>query len=47
MHGARAGAPRGSGHGNYKHGTRTVEATERRRALRLLLALSRDTMGRL
>lgn len=47
MHGARAGAPKGSGHGNYKHGGRTNEAINRRRALRLLMSLSRDTIGRL
>jgi hypothetical protein len=47
MHGARAGASRGSGHGNYRHGARTIEATELRRALRLLMSSSRDLIGQL
>ena len=38
MHGARGGAPPGKGNGNYRHGTRTKEATE---AVRLVSLLSR------
>lgn len=30
FHGARGGAPRGKRHGNYKHGNRSIEATEAR-----------------
>jgi hypothetical protein len=46
-HGAGGGAPRGEGHGMYKHGGRTIEATELRRALRLLLSSSRDLISEL
>ena len=44
-HGAGGGAPRGTAHGMYKHGRRTIEAMEQRRALRLLMSMSRDTIG--
>ena len=47
MHGARAGAPKGSKHGMYKHGARTQQATLRKRALRLLMSMSRDLIGSL
>lgn len=46
-HGAGAGAPRGKAHGMYKHGGRTIEATEQRRALRALLSTSRDLTGQI
>jgi hypothetical protein len=46
-HGAGGGAPRGAAHGMFKHGKRTIEATERRRALRALLSSSRDLIASL
>ena len=42
VHGARGGAPRGSRHGNYKHGQRTREAIEARRSMAELLRMARD-----
>ncbi len=45
MHGAGGGAPRGSGHGSYKHGGRTREAVEARKMVNALLRLSREKMG--
>ena len=46
MHGAKGGAPRGAGHGNYKHGERTLEAVETRKLLAVLTRLSRETAGK-
>ena len=37
MHGARAGAPRGEAHGQFKHGARTIEQQEQRKLLAALL----------
>ena len=42
VHGARGGAPRGSRHGNYKHGQRTREAIEARRSIAELLRMARE-----
>ena len=39
MHGARGGAPRGAGHGNYRHGGRTRDTVETRRLANLLARL--------
>ncbi len=44
MHGAGGGAPRGVGHGNYRHGGRTREAVETRRAVNSLVRLIRETI---
>jgi len=41
MHGAKAGAPKGVAHGNYRHGLYTCEAVTCRRAVSLLVRLSR------
>jgi hypothetical protein len=42
VHGARGGAPRGPKHGNYRHGERTREALETKRAMGALLRDVRD-----
>jgi len=44
MHGARGGAPRGAGHGNFRHGARTREAVEARKAVNALVRLFRETI---
>ena len=45
MHGAGGGAPRGAGHGNYRHGGRTKEAVDARKMVNALVRLVRETMG--
>jgi len=45
FHGARAGAPKGSANGAYKHGLFTNEAIEERRLLSALLKASRDAVS--
>src|SRR4051794_34461028 len=44
-HGAGGGAPRGEAHGMYRHGRRTIEAEEQRRAIKQLLAESWATLA--
>ncbi len=44
MHGARGGAPRGGGHGSYKHGGRTREAVEARKMVNALVRLVREVI---
>jgi len=41
MHGARGGAPKGKGNGNFRHGGRMKEATEALRRVRELIRLAR------
>ena len=45
FHGARAGAPKGSLNGAYKHGLFTSEATQERRFVSALLKASRDAVN--
>jgi len=45
MHGARAGAPTGERNGMYKHGQRTKEAIEERRAISKLIRAARATIA--
>ena len=45
MHGARAGAPRGVGHGRFSHGARTIQAREEMEMLRALLKWVRGIEG--
>jgi hypothetical protein len=47
MHGARGGAPKGKGNGNYRHGERTTEAISQRGSLRLVLESVREALVRL
>lgn len=47
MHGARGGAQPGTAHPNYRHGGRTVEATELRRFLAELTREARETVIKL
>lgn len=42
FHGARAGAPCGKAHGQYKHGHYTKEAVEQRREFSALLRVCRS-----
>ena len=42
VHGARGGAPRGPRHPNFKHGARTGETIEVRRALTDLIRMARN-----
>ena len=42
MHGARAGAPRGDAHGNFRHGARTIQAREEMKLVRALLKWVRE-----
>ena len=44
MHGARGGAPRGAGHGNFRHGGRTREAVEARKMVNALVRFVRETL---
>ncbi|RWE99968.1 MAG: hypothetical protein EOS43_13740 [Mesorhizobium sp.] len=41
MHGAHGGAPKGAGHGLYRHGRFTCEAIEQRREISALIAEAR------
>jgi glucans biosynthesis protein len=43
-HGGRAGAPRGSRNGAYKHGHFTSEAVEARKELAALLKVTREVL---
>ena len=47
FHGARAGAPKGSATGAYRHGLFTNEAIEERRQLSALLKAGRDAVSAL
>ena len=44
-HGAHAGAPTGKSNGRYRHGGRTQEAIEERRAIRKLIRAARATIA--
>jgi hypothetical protein len=45
MHGARAGAPTGKSNGRYRHGGRTREAIEERRAISKLIREARASLA--
>jgi hypothetical protein len=45
LHGGLGGAPRGERHGMFCHGMRTIEATEARRALRVLMRQLIEELG--
>jgi hypothetical protein len=45
MHGAGGGAPPGERHGMYRHGRRSKEAIEERRAIRKLIREARATIA--
>ena len=46
MHGEKSpGAPRGERNGGYRHGQRTIEAREHRRAVRAEIRALRELMG--
>jgi len=47
MHGARGGAPTGTGNGSWRHGGRSLETIERRREITELIRLSRAMMEEL
>lgn len=47
FHGARAGAPKGTANGAYKHGFFTNEAIEERRLVSALLSTSRHAVSAL
>src|SRR6476620_9718603 len=43
-HGAGGGAPRGAAHGRYRHGLRTIDAIEHRRAIAALLKAAKNSL---
>jgi hypothetical protein len=44
MHGARGGAPKGTAHGQFRHGHFTCEAISGRRMVSALLASAREAI---
>jgi hypothetical protein len=45
MHGARGGAPKGRGNGNYRHGARTRDTMAATKAVRALARLCQQTIA--